>query len=317
MPVNDVNNCTAKNAIICDKADEGFKIVKLIGGLGNQMFQYAFGRALAHKTNSRVLFDKITHYEQEEGTKDVQVRFYALNVFKNLDINFASQEEINFCLGKKNNNPKFIKKWFHQTNFCNKIAEEGYCKFNKDFLKDRKTVYFEGYFQNEKYFLDIKDEIREQFAFFEIQDGYYKMQAKKILSSKNPVFIHLRRGDYKNSDCLCAGYYKNAVKYIKDRINSPLFFVFGENCREFAEKELDMGCNFEFIGTDNVTPLNHHFDMQLMSLCSHGIIANSTYSFWGAWLINNKDKIIVAPSPWLYSKDDIICKDWVKLSSRG
>ncbi len=317
MIADDTGNCTAKNAPLSDVVLNGLKIVKLSGGLGNQMFQYAFGKALSCKTSSSVLFDKITHYEQEEGTKDVQVRFYALNVFKNLDINFASQDEINLCLGKKNNNPKFIKKWFHQADFYNKIAEKGYCKFHKDFLKDRKIVYFEGYFQNEEYFLGIKDEIKEAFKFPKIEDEYYKTCADKILSSKNPIFIHLRHGDYKSSHCLTVNYYKTAIKYIQSNVEEPTFFVFGENCREFAKKELSNGLKFEFIGTDNVTPLNHHFDMQLMSICSHGIIANSTYSFWGAWLINNKNKIIVAPSPWLYGQDDIVCKDWVKISARG
>ena len=287
------------------------KIVKIKGGLGNQMFQYAFGKAIEKKFGTKVLFDITTHYENENH--DVQRRGYCLDIF-NLDIDFATKEQIISTIGAKSKMPKFIRKMFRLRDFKNKINEHGYCKFHPGFLKDFGTIYYEGYFQNEKYFKEIAGYIKEQFTFPEFKDEYNKTTYEKIKNCANPVFIHVRRSDYKTCDQLDIKYYQESVKLIQKRVQNPTFFVFGAECPEYIKNEFDIGCEFEFVGEQNTTPENHYEDMRLMSACKHGIMANSSYSWWGAWLgEDSADRIIIAPTPWLQGKDDVICDNWIKI----
>lgn len=287
------------------------KIVKIKGGLGNQMFQFAFGKALEKMFGTKVLFDITTHYNYEKH--DVQRRGYCLDIF-NLDIEFATEEQIQATIGPKSKLPKFIRKKLKLRNFKNKIDEYGYCKYHPEFMQDFDTIYYEGYFQNEKFFKEISKYIKEQFTFPDFKDEYNKTTYEKIKNCENPVFIHVRRSDYKAKNQLDLSYYKKAVKYIQKRIENPTFFVFGAECPEYIKNEFDIGCDFEFIGEQNTNPENHYEDMRLMSACKHGIIANSTYSWWGAWLgEDSEDKIVIAPTPWLEGVDHIICSNWVKI----
>ncbi|TLD82328.1 alpha-1,2-fucosyltransferase [Helicobacter sp. MIT 05-5293] len=135
--------------------------------------------------------------------------------------------------------------------------------------------------------------------------------------TKNSVFIHIRRGDYCSlSWQLEIDYYQKAIAYIQERVENPTFFVFGATDADFVEK-LDLGVHFENLGQKDVTQDNHYYDMFLMSACKYGIIANSTYSWWGAYLGRQKD-IVIAPAKWisLYKESpQIIPKEWVKVES--
>ena len=291
------------------------KIVKIKGGLGNQMFQFAFGKAIEKLFDTKVLYDITTHYANE--SYDVQRRGYCLDIFK-LDIDFATEEQSLACIGPKTKIPGFIRNLFHLRKFKNKIDEHGYCKFHPEFLKDFDTVYYEGYFQNEKYFKDIASYIKEQFTFPEFKDEYNKTTYEKIKNCENAVFIHVRRSDYKACDQLDISFYRQAVKYIQERVANPTFFVFGAECPEYIKNEFNIGCEFEFVGEQNTAPENHYEDMRLMTASKHGIMANSSYSWWGAWLgEDSDDRIIIAPTPWLQGKDDVICDNWIKIKNRN
>nr|WP_241993677.1 GT-D fold domain-containing glycosyltransferase [Helicobacter sp. MIT 05-5293] len=126
----------------------------------------------------------------------------------------------------------------------------------------------------------------------------------------------MRRGDYcKLSWCLEMDYYQKAVRYIQERVENPTFFVFGATDNDFIHK-LDLGVNFENLGESHITADNQHHDMFLMSACKYGIIANSTYSWWGAYLGRQKD-IVIAPSSWIPVEGSyqIIPKEWIKIES--
>ena len=289
------------------------KIVKFIGGMGNQMFQYAFGKALEHKTGAKVLFD-ISSYKKNKknivkGTdkykNGLSVRQYEINIFKNADITLAGKPETLFI--KILNLIGLSKKFKDKTPF----------KYSQDVFND-KYRYYTGYYQNEKYFKEIRQSLLKDFSLPPLKenDEYNKNLLKQIEDTENSVFIHVRRGDYINAGYLIPDeYYKKAVCYIKEHVEDPVFFVFCAEDTEYIKNKFDIGCKFKLIGEKNQTRENFYENMRLMKACKHGIIANSSYSWWAAWLNEYKEKIIVAPSPWLGDSDDIICEDWVKIKT--
>ena len=284
-----------------------YKIVNLNGGLGNQMFQYAFGKSLESKFNCEVLYDKKCFKQKPD--------MYSLNIFMNMNIQFANQFQIIMMQNFKKIVPKFLRRFLNLDKYTIREPKENYSYFYKNIFLNNYNRYFIGYFQNEKYFLDIQDEIRKVFTFPPIRenDSFTKERAEKIKYAKNSVFIHIRRGDYVGLDWqLDMDYYKKAVKIMQEKLENPKFFVFGATDLEFI-KNLDLGCEFENLSQIDSNPANHYEDMRLMSMCEHGIIANSTYSWWAAWLSDYDGKIIIAPTPWVLGKDDIIPNRWIKI----
>lgn len=284
-------------------------IVELRGGLGNQMFQYAFGKALAKASGQQVLYDnswfkksqKTIVNEKGEDNCGVKIRPYDMDIF-NLDIEFANSNQVKKC--KKH------------------VIKSKEFEFEKNLLKPKKSAIYRGYFQNEGYLKDIKDEIKKDFTFPEISDAdeYNQNWLKKIKSCENPVFIHFRRGDYVNLGWdLSINYYKKAIDYIKKNVQNPTFFVFGQECESFindgllCNSELDSE-SFNIIGEENSKNKQDWKDIVLMKECKHAIIANSTFSWWSAWLGRaNQGGIVIAPTPFVNGKDGIICDDWVKI----
>ena len=280
------------------------RIVRLMGGLGNQMFQWAFLRALENKTHNKVLAD-ITWFDEakknivndkNENSQGVAIRKYELDIFK-FNAVFATKLQSSFC--KK------------------KIFETKEFEFDPDLLKDEKSVLYEGYFQNEGYLKNIKEQIKKDFTFPKIpsSDKFNQNWLNKINACENPVFIHLRRGDYVNLGWdLSTDYYKKAIEYIKNNVQNPTFFVFGQDCEDYIKKEFNFDIPFEIIGEENSKNKQDWKDIVLMEQCRHAIIANSTFSWWAAWLGRaNEDGIVVAPTPFVNGKDSIICDNWVKI----
>ena len=145
-------------------------------------------------------------------------------------------------------------------------------------------------------------------------DVYNKNLIAEIENTCNPVFIHVRRDDYiKLGYSITIDYYKKAVEYIKSHVDNPTFFVFCAEDTEYIKNEFNIGCDFKLIGEKNKTRESFYENMRLMKACKHAIIANSSYSWWSAWLNEYNDKIVVAPSPWMNGSDEVICDDWVKI----
>ena len=308
---------------------KNLKIVKLQGGVGNQMFQYAFGKGLEYKLNCKVLFDK-TDYDNWQSRiiadgKDcngVRVREYELGIY-NTDIKFATEEQIKKCIGNertvKSIFPGFIRKKFNIPKYktiSNRFVEKCYCEIESEMFVDNKNIYYEGYFQNENYFKDIAPFIKKIFTLPPIRenDTYNKKLFDKVNNYENSVFIHVRRDDYINLNCeINLTYYKKAVNYILERIENPKFFVFCAEDVNYIRNKFDIGYDFELIGEENKTHKTFYENMRLMKACKHSILANSSYSWWAAWLSDYKGKIVIAPTPWLADKDQIICQHWIKI----
>lgn len=281
------------------------------GGLGNQMFQYAAGRALSLKLHTELSIDT---YMLQKKTKTT-LRDFELNIFKT---------EIYTKSSVKN---KFIAKGFSFFNkyglkgliftifnvFRDKKAQNYDSRFNK--LDNNSTLF--GYFQNQNYFKAISDDLRKDFEFIVPIDDKNAEIAKKITSTQS-VSIHIRRGDYLNPDInlslLSVTYYEKAISYIQDKVSNPVFYIFSDDIN-WVKANIDLSqTSHTFI--DWNTGSDSFRDMQLMSLCQHNIIANSSFSWWGAWLNNNPNKTVIAPSTWYKNEKEkshpegFIPKEW-------
>jgi hypothetical protein len=190
-------------------------------------------------------------------------------------------------------------------------------QYNK--LNYRNNCYYDGYWQSEKYFEPVKDIIRRELEFIPILGERNTEHLNRIESSRS-VSIHVRRGDYvslkSNLDLYqsCSiEYYQTAIEFLENKIIQPQFYIFSDD-PEWA-KDNFKGEKFRFIDNNSQSPV---IDLFLMKKCQHNVIANSSFSWWGAWLNNNPDKIVIAPKKWFknnWSDTDIIPDNWTKIDN--
>lgn len=289
-------------------------VVQLIGGLGNQMFQYAFGRAISEKYASKLLVDLsiIDHYENHNG--------YELGRVFNLPIKVISKEELKKSFGVLSN--LYVQKIAKKLNIFpikKMIIEPSYAYTGNIKPREKECLFF-GYWQSYKYFSSIEQVIRDDFRFLPNVD---RVNSKLIeeCSNTESVSIHVRRGDYvknvktnKFHGTCSISYYEDAIKYIKHSCKNPLFYVFSDDI-EWARRHLPLKPDAIFVSHNEGR--NSFEDMRLMSLCKHNIIANSSFSWWGAWLNSNPEKCVIAPKKWFARSDlsanDLIPLTWVRL----
>jgi len=292
------------------------KIIKLQGGLGNQMFIYAFGLALQKATSDTVLFDKRFFAERKKreigntGLDGVglSIRSYELDSFPDLHISFATREQIKEL--RYVYKPNFITRLFKKPIPKQIITENKACVYQADLLEEKGSVYYSGFFQCEKYFSDIEPELKKAFT-FNIPETPRNLKMKNsILQAENAVSINIRRGDYLNlaEGTVCSlDYYQKAVDYITSRVDNVSFFVFSDD-EHWVREHFTIGHPFQYIHPEGIGG-----DLYYMTLCKHNVLANSSYSWWGGWLNSNPDKIVIAPDPWIDGGDQI-CDSWIKLA---
>jgi hypothetical protein len=284
-------------------------IVKIIGGLGNQMFQYAYAKAL-EQSGYKVKID-ITAFQTY-----ILHGGYQLDKYK-IDLEPSTIEE-NSKFYKNSIIYKILRKFGVKNS---KNIEEKSLLFHKDLLNIESDNYIDGYFQSEKYFKDIRKTLIDQFIINHEILAYTKKIEKKITTSENSCALHIRRGDFTNStNTTIHGtcdikYYKKATKLLEDKFGKMIYFVFSDDIK-WAKANLKNE-NTIFIETEQ--PRMPHEDLYLMGLCEHNIIANSSFSWWGAWLNKNEKKIVIAPKRWFADEKlekestDIVCENWIKL----
>jgi len=284
-------------------------IVKIIGGLGNQMFQYAYAKSLEQKGYEvKIDISAFKTYKLHDG--------YQLNKY-NIDLKKSTEEEKN----KYYSNTIFSKILRKIGVESSKAIKEKSLLYDETFLNIEDDNYIEGYFQSEQYFKNIRDILIEQFTIKQEVSNYTKEINNKIALSKNSCSIHIRRGDFVNTTNInihgsCnLEYYKKAIKYLENKMENISYFIFSDDiawCKKNIETK-----NAIFI--DNEEKRIPHEDIYLMSLCSHNIIANSSFSWWGAWLNQNENKMVIAPKQWFVDKKmqqqskDIVCEDWIRI----
>lgn len=278
-------------------------VVKLMGGLGNQMFQYACGKALSIRLHKKLVLDK-RFLLDNRNTPGVTPREYELSVF-NLP------EEVTVYREKFGLHPSlpyrlnkfldpFVKKLKGPVEFRDTDSLEELIKIKPE------TIILHGYFQKESYFKEFENAIRKAFVFKDALTGENADLAAKIKNS-NSVSVHVRRGDYISDPKtnayhgVCSiDYYEQALDLIRNKTADPYFFVFSDD-PEWCRTHLGINDNVTFVSHN--TGLSSYIDMRLMSLCRHNIIANSSFSWWGAWLNVHEHKLVIAPKKWFLGSE--------------
>jgi len=289
-------------------------IVYLKGGLGNQMFQYAAGRALAIMKNKKLLLDRGFYLNSPD-------RPYELNVFDVQEdfLDLPSNSLIRLCLNNELWPVRGLTKRLIAKCGVSTVVDS---EFGFDpRIKERKGIlYLIGYWQTEKYFDFIADIIRDDFGFRKQPDPI-NMEIINHIKACESVCIHVRRGDYFASaenraiyDCCGLDYYARAIEKLKERLENPYWFVFSDD-PHWVRNNL-VCCEPKTVIMHNQN-LQNFEDLRLMTYCKHFIIANSSFSWWGAWLADYSSKIVIAPKIW-YADDqfrspDIVPESWIRL----
>ena len=273
-------------------------IVKVTGGLGNQMFQYALYKSLKIKGND-VRLDQTSYYNVKKEHNG-----YELEKVFDIHPNNAKQSEIDkFDENNINILRRIKRKLLGDTKF---IYDTNEYVFNENLYK-LKNSYLNGYWQSINYFKDIESELREDFTFKNELD-IKNLEILNEIENSNSVSVHIRRGDYMSpqnfkiyGNIATEEYYKESIRIIEEKIENPTFFVFS-NDMEWVKENIKINSKAFYIDINSGD--DSYKDMQLMSNCKHNIIANSSFSWWGAWLNNNKNKIVIAPQKWI-NRDNV------------
>ncbi len=290
-------------------------ITQVRGGLGNQMFQYAAGRALAVRKNTEFILD-VSAYEANAMHQGFELQRVFISKEK-----IASSTDIKTLLGWKS--PLLMRRILARPYFGlirrNTFVVEPHFNYWPDINSASRDCYLQGYWQSEKYFDSIIPSIRENFKFILPMSEQNKSIAAKI-GQVNSISLHVRRGDYANNPKTNAThgtctlkYYREAILHIADTVENPHFFIFSDDMK-WVRDNLELQFPYQYI--DHNRGLENYNDMRLMSLCQHHIIANSSFSWWGAWLNKNQDKIVIAPKNWFLINsltNDLYPEGWLKL----
>jgi len=295
-------------------------IVSLFGGLGNQMFQYACGKSVASRLGVELKLD-VSLVQDRAERKNFTYRDYELGVFK-IKEEIATIEEVRQYIPNLWNSKLYLKQLYKLKRFFNGNSfynEKLKFIYNKDIEQVKDNTYLYGYFQTEIYFKTLRNELLQ---IFRIQQEIDLINSSLIsqMKSENSISIHVRRGDYLNSPFEILdiqNYYQKAIEFIQKEINSPVFYIF-TNDYLWVEKNfelLNIKKTIVKINSDNQS----YLDMILMSNCKHNICANSSFSWWGAWLNTNPSKIVIAPDRWFKNAEyvnsisDLLPKGWITI----
>lgn len=291
-------------------------IAHVFGGLGNQMFQYAFGRAIASKLQSKLVLDLS---KESLGT----LRSFELDNVFNIEAKIATELDLKKVLGWRRHD--WVKKIFKKIGASNllypRLMEEPHFYFAPQIFPVIDDIYISGYWQSEKYFKEIEATIRQEFTFRQPLSSLSSALVVKIRENANTaISLHVRRGDYVSNSAnnrvhgVCSlDYYQAAVEYIAERVAHPFFYIFSDDI-EWVRTNIDL--SFPYVLVDHNRGASSYEDMFLISVCKHHIIANSSFSWWGAWLSSNPDKIIITPRNWFSDENmrhDLFPQSWIVL----
>lgn len=282
-------------------------ISNISGGLGNQLFQYAAGRSLALHHNTELRLD-ISSF-QNAGLRNFELTNFSIQAA------IATPDQIKGFTSRSftaKTRDRLLPVQFK------KLYKEPFFHYDKNFFRTSSSVYLKGYWQSEKYFSGIKDVLKKDFKLHPAltkDSEHYAAELRSVAS----VSVHIRRADYAASvfkeyhGILDIAYYKRAINLLKEKKQYLQFYFFSDDMNWVKE-------NFRLPGAVYVSgemTKTHIEDLYLMSQCRHNIIANSSFSWWGAWLNDNPDKIVVAPKNWFNKgpKDtyDLYPDSWIKL----
>lgn len=272
-------------------------VVHLLGGLGNQLFQYSLGRKLSIIKNTTLklnIRDFSTFYKLHK---------YSLNHF-NIKEEFATNDEINYLIS--NTSPLFF--------------EPNDLTFNENVFNIPENYYLSGYWQCEKYFKDIESILMKDFTIKNEISGKNKEISNLILNTIS-ISMHIRRTDFVTNKQVnqllgtCSiEYYLKSMDIMAKKFNDPYFFIFSDDLK-WVKKNIPIKYSYTYVDHNNAD--TNYEDLRLMSLCNHNITANSSFSWWGAYLNKNKEKIVISPKVWwggsVFNDKDIVPNTWLRV----
>jgi hypothetical protein len=299
----------------------------LFGGLGNQMFQYAAGRSLALKTGSRLVLDA-SAFTLPKARRSYALEGYALAAQARFDgyrypprqaaVRFPAPQRsawIERAMQLARVRFGSIDRIPDDERFT--LFAEGSFDYDSRFGDCGAQTYLVGYWQSERYFAEIGDAVRRELSYLPAPDAANARWLARIRAA-NAVCVHVRRGDYllpahfQHHGLCSAAYYRQAMELVRARIENPQFFVFSDDwpwCREHLAGD-------DTAVVDANKPEAGQDELRLMAACRHHVIANSSLSWWGAWLAKSAGQIVVAPTPWFTHRPetpDLLPAGWVTL----
>lgn len=289
-------------------------IVRFAGGLGNQMFQYALVEALRNR--GRKVKGDLGFYKKRPKS----AAYLLQDIFPNICLEYVSDDEFEAV----NQDWQKIKKGGNIKEFCDNYAQRFFwvediskepCTYQANIFLTKNCT-FVGYWQTEKYFKDIKEILIQRFEFEPINPEL--RQLGESLSKDSYVSVHVRRGDYLlypnvYGEICTKDYYLRAINYVREREPSSKFIFFSDDLDWVRENLVVLSAIY--CSKDMFYQYEDWYDMYLMSRCRHNIIANSSFSWWGAWLNQSKEKLVITPKKWVGYVDtpDIWCDGWIKI----
>ena len=285
--------------------------VRLVGGLGNQMFQYAAARALALRTEAELDLDLSWFGTVPE--REFALLPFAINASRNNKLNYQATKtdllsRVKRRLGFSQNVADFPV--FSETSF----------RYDPRIEQVNAPVFLDGYFQSEQYFTSFQETIRDEFV-VQTPPSSAAAQLLDQISATNSICAHIRRGDYVNNPDANAyhgacslDYYREGLTFVTQGLPQPHCFVFSDDPK-WVHENFNPSVPMTIVDIHGVDEA--HEDLRLMAACQHYVIANSSFSWWGAWLGSHRDKQIVAPLRWFQNSDndtsDLIPKTWKRI----
>jgi len=291
-------------------------IIRLRGGLGNQMFQYAFGKSIAKKLGVGMKLD-LTSLLQTHHKVTTTNRGYQMNIF-NCEDSFLLQPNLIRRLNKLHLN--FLLQIIKAVKVLGfkKYKEKTFISENLIINNPQDNCLYTGYWQSEKYFKNVEDELRKDFQFKKELSPKAKSVYEAIMKV-NAVCVHVRRGDYVANtgsfNCSDLDYFVSGTNYIFKNTINPHFFVFSDDS-EWCKEHIKFDYDFTIVDytTDKV---KYKEDLQLMATCNHFIMSASSFSWWAVWLSNKKEAKVVIPKNWFLDDSidvsDLVNENWIKL----
>lgn len=296
-------------------------VLRLRGGLGNQLFQFAAAKSLAEHHQSELKLD-LYYYSKHPYRK------FELDKF-NLELQYATRKEVHNFTGS---NP--IQRYLNKReNYlqCPAIFAQPHYHFYPDFFSLPHPLYLSGYFQSEKYFKPLRDKLVQWYTPRTPLDTV-NVKMAEAMSAAESVGVHVRKGDYVASQytsffgSLSKEYYTSAIQQVQNNISNPVFFILSDDV-SWCKSNLNFPDSSVYV--DHNMGEDSYKDLILMSHCRHNIIANSSFSWWGAWLNQNTSKVVIAPKQWFrkdyfdgknpvypvrqYNTNDLIPEGWIQL----
>lgn len=289
------------------------KIVNILGGLGNQMFEYAMYLSLkdAHpQEDIKVCTRSFGGYGLHNGLEIQRIFGVKLPEASLWKLAKVAYPFFNY------NTWRVMRHWLP----ARKSMASGTTQipFNFNEVTQEGSVYYDGYWQNEGNFKHIRNKILDTYKFPEFTDERNRQLAEQIKNT-NSVSCHIRRGDYLKEPAMCVctpEYYARAITEMNERVKPELYVIFSDDMQWCKKNLCGLLGNRDVIFVDWNKGDQSFRDLQLMALCKHNIIANSSFSWWGAWLNQNEKKVVIAPEIWMNKPlvNDPICDSWKRIS---